>query len=262
MSIIANETKRRLDKGEVALGLGLRQTRTSDIGIIARACGMHWVFIDMEHGSYDVDGAAQLCGAALAAGVTPIVRVPGFEHYHASRLLDWGAQGIVAPHVSTVAEAKRIVESCKFPPIGKRSLAGLQPVAGFASMPVPDMLAGINRETLVVIMIETEEGLKNADAIAAVPGVDVLFIGAGDLGAELGIPGQPGHAKIEAAFKTVAAACKKHNKHAGLGGVYDPPLMQRYIKLGVPFVLVGSDLSFIMAGAKARAAELGNLKSA
>ena len=131
MAAIPNFTKQQLASGKVALGMGLRQARTVDIAAIAKKCGFEWLFIDMEHSSLDVDTAAQIAAAALPVGITPIVRVPGKEHHHASRLLDSGAQGIVVPHVDTVEEAQRAVSYCKFPPVGHRSISGLQPLFGF-----------------------------------------------------------------------------------------------------------------------------------
>ena len=131
MDPVPNQTKRRLAAGELALGMGARQARTVDIATIAKTCGFDWLFIDMEHSSMDVDLASQLAMASLGAGITPLVRVPGHEHYHASRLLDNGAQGIVAPHVDTVEEAQRIASACRYPPLGHRSIAGAQPQLGF-----------------------------------------------------------------------------------------------------------------------------------
>src|SRR3990170_3622725 len=107
MDTATNQTKKRLAAGELALGMGARQARTVDIATVAKTCGFDWLFIDMEHSSMDVDLASQLAMASLGAGITPLVRVPGHEHYHASRLLDNGAQGIVAPHVDTVEWARR-----------------------------------------------------------------------------------------------------------------------------------------------------------
>src|SRR5262245_30237458 len=115
MTVIRNAAKLRLAAGELSLGLGVRQSRTVDIATVAKTTGFDWLFIDMEHNSMGVDTAAQIAMASLAVGVTPIVRVPGKEHYHASRLLDAGAQGIVVPHVDTVEEAKRVVSHCKYP---------------------------------------------------------------------------------------------------------------------------------------------------
>jgi 2-keto-3-deoxy-L-rhamnonate aldolase RhmA len=90
-----------------------------DIASAAATCGFDWLFIDMEHNAMSVDTAAQIAAAAPGMGVTPIVRVPGHEHYHATRLLDNGAQGIVAPHVDDAAQARRIAEACLYPPLGR-----------------------------------------------------------------------------------------------------------------------------------------------
>lgn len=257
---IPNHAKRRLAAGELALGMGVRQGRTVDIATIAKTCGFDWLFIDMEHSSLDVDLAAQLAMASLGAGITPVVRVPGHEHYHASRLLDNGAQGIVAPHVDTVEEARRIAGACRYPPVGHRSVAGAAPQLAFRSVPVGEMTRIVNSEMLVVVMLETPKAIANADAIAQVEGVDVLLIGTNDLCAEMGIPGQFTEARVEAAYKTVIDACRRHGKHPGMGGVYEPKLMERYIGLGMRFILSGSDLSFMMAGAKARAEFLRGVK--
>src|SRR2546422_5246218 len=109
-----NLAKQRLKEGRLALGVGRRQARTVDIASAAAPCGCDWLFIDMEHNGMRVDAAAQIAAAAPAMGVTPIVRVPGHEHYHATRLLDNGAQGIVAPHVDDAAQARRIAEACLY----------------------------------------------------------------------------------------------------------------------------------------------------
>jgi 2-keto-3-deoxy-L-rhamnonate aldolase RhmA len=103
-------------------------------------------------------------------------------------------------------------------------------------------------------MLETPGAIDNVDAIAAVPGFDVLLVGTNDLCMEMGIPGQLDHPRVGEAFERIIAACRTHGKHAGLGGVYDPPLMQRYLAMGFRLVLAGSDLSFMLAAAKERAA--------
>ena len=261
MEQVTNHAKRRLAAGELALGMGLRQARTVDIATIAKTCGFDWVFIDMEHSSMDVDLASQLAMAALAVGVAPLVRVPGHEHYHASRLLDNGALGIVAPHVDTVDEAKRIAGACRYPPVGHRSMAGAQPQLGFRTLPPAEATRLVNEEMLVTVMLETPKAIANADAIAQVPGVDALLIGTSDLCAEMGIHGQLGDPKVEDAYRTVIAACKKHGKYPGMGGVYEPKLMEKYIGYGMRMILSGSDLSFIMAGAKTRTDFLRSVKT-
>ena len=103
-------------------------------------------------------------------------------------------------------------------------------------------------------MIETPQAVENADAIAAVPGIDALLIGTNDLCMEMGIPGDFGNEKVSEAYRRVVAACKAHGKHPGMGGVYAPDLMKRYIDIGARFILSGNDFSFMMNGAKAQAA--------
>jgi 2-keto-3-deoxy-L-rhamnonate aldolase RhmA len=252
MTTIPNKAKERLAAGQLALGMGLRQARTVDIGRVCAVCGFDWAFIDMEHNSMSIDTAAQIAVACHDAGVTPIVRVPGYEHYLATRLLDAGAMGIVFPHVDTADHARQLVGNCKFPPMGHRSIGGPMPQLGFRNVPRAEATRLVNEETMIVIMLETPLGIENAEAIAAVPGVDVLLIGTNDLTLEMGIPGQFDDPRVVAAYERVGAACKRHGKHVGMGGIYDPPTMERYIRMGARFVLGGSDLSFIMAGGQAR----------
>ena len=260
MAIYPNNAKQQLAAGNLALGMGMRALRTVDAGMIAKTCGFDWLFIDMEHSAMDVDLASQVAIAALPLGITPIVRVPGKEHHHASRLLDSGAQGIVVPHVDTVEEAQRVVAHCKYPPIGHRSVVSALPQFAYEAMSVGDSTRVANAETLVIVMVETPTAIENADAIAAVPGIDVVLIGTNDLCAELGIPGQFADPRVEDAYCKVIAACKKHGKHPGMGGVYDQKLMDKYIGYGMRFILSGGDLSFLMAGGKARTEFLRNCK--
>jgi 2-keto-3-deoxy-L-rhamnonate aldolase RhmA len=259
MNIVINHAKRQLHAGKLALGLGLRQARTVDIAQIARTAGFDWLFIDCEHNSMDTDTAAQIAAASLAVGITPLVRVPGYEHYHATRMLDNGAQGIVVPHVETAEQAQRIAQYCRFPPVGHRSMGGGLQQVGFTPMPVAELSKAVNDETLVVVMLESPLGIENCEVIAAVPGIDVLLIGTTDLSFELGIPGQFEDPRIADAYRRVIAACLRHGKFPGMGGVYTPELMQRFVGMGARFILGGSDFSLLMQAATARAALMRGL---
>jgi 2-keto-3-deoxy-L-rhamnonate aldolase RhmA len=169
MTTVVNHVLRQLRDGKLAIGLGLRQARTVDIAQIAKASGFDWLFIDCEHNSMSVDTAAQIAAASLAVGITPIVRVPGYEHHHASRALDNGAHGIVFPHVDSPEDARRLADYCRYPPVGHRSMGGGLQQLGFASMPWARPRAR-ERETLVVVMLESPQASTTAAAIAAVPG--------------------------------------------------------------------------------------------
>jgi 2-keto-3-deoxy-L-rhamnonate aldolase RhmA len=253
MSTVPNHALRQLRAGKLAVGMGVRNARTVDIAQIAKTCGYDWLFIDCEHSSMDLDTAANISCASLAVGVTPIVRVPGVEHWHSSRVLDNGAQGIVVPHVDDAAQAKRVANACRFPPIGHRSMGGGLQQLGFAPMPVGDAARIVNEETLVVVMIESPQGVANCEEIAAVPGIDSLLIGTNDLCFEMGIPGQFNDPRVADAYRKVIAACRKHGKFPGMGGMYTAELLERHIKMGVQLILSGSDFSLLMQAGTARA---------
>ncbi len=253
MPIIQNETLRRLRAGNIALGFGVHHLRTAAVPMLARAAGYDWLFIDTEHGAFTVQEATQLCIAALPTGVTPIVRVCADALDEGTRALDNGAQGIVIPHVDTPGQARRVAAAFRYPPDGHRSWGGPPFAYGFSPPGAAEAQAEINRETLVVAMIETAEGLANADAIAAVSGIDVLLVGTSDLTADMGIAGQIGHPRVQAAYATLAEICRRHGKILGMGGVYDDTHAPAYMALGVKFVLAGSDHQFLMSAATARA---------
>ena len=256
---ITNTAKNRLELGELALGVGLRQARTTDIGKIMKTCGYDWLFIDMEHNSMSIDTAAQISVAAQDAGIAPIVRVPGFQHFHATRALDGGAQGVVVPHVDTPEIAAEMVSNCKYPPVGHRSVTGRLPQVNFEAHPQDEVTRSVNNATLVVVMVETPTAVENVEAIAAVPGVDSVLVGTNDLCTEMGMPGAVGDVRIQEIMERVVAACRAHGKHPGLGGVYEPPLMERYIRMGMRLILCGNDLTLMMAAAQERSSRMRSI---
>ena len=253
---LRNAAIERLKAGELAVGIILRQARTVDIAPVMKACGYDWLFLDLEHNSMDLDMAVQISVAALGAGIAPLARVPARQLWLATRILDGGGLGIVMPHVDTADEAKAIAAALRYPPLGHRSVAGGLPHFGYEKLGLAETCAAINAATLVVVMLETPQAIANANAIAAVPGIDALLVGTNDLAMELGIPGQFGHERIVAAYQAVIDACKAHGKHAGVGGIADDALLRKYIRMGVKLVLPGSDLGFLQMAATERAATM------
>ncbi len=254
---LPNPARQRMERDEPALGAGIRHSRHPEIAGLMRAAGFDFLFIDLEHSTMSPDVAVQIAAAARSCGISPIVRVPEYDHNMASRVLDGGALGIVMPHVESAAQASEIVDRQKFSPLGHRSTSG--PIAQFdyaQSVNARDGAAAVNASLLVVVMVETENAISRADEIAAVEGVDVVMIGTGDLTSSLGLQGQFEHQRILAAYETVLAACKKHGKWAGMGGIGAEDAMCRYIDKGVRFVLAGNDTNFIAAGAARRAGAL------
>jgi 2-keto-3-deoxy-L-rhamnonate aldolase RhmA len=261
MGILTNGTKRMLDAGRVVLGLGVRQARSVEIGMIARAAGFDFLFIDREHGPMGMETAAELCVAALGQGVTPIVRVAGPEPHHFIALLDSGAQGLCVPHVDTAEQARTVVSHAKYPPLGHRSISRTSPLSGYESLPIAQFTREGNDQTLVVVMLESPQAIAQADAIAAVAHVDVLLIGTSDLCNELGLPGEFGHERIVQAYETVAAACRRHGKHLGMSGIREDDLMRRYIGMGSRFVVAGTDVPLLIEAGKARTRLLRGIES-
>lgn len=251
-----NTTKQQLEAGEVVIGLGVQQVANINIAALAKRSGFDFLFIDMEHGPLDISSVANIASAALPQGIAGLVRVPGKLSPLISRLLDSGAQGVIVPHVDTAEEAALVVKACKYAPVGLRSFLGTQPHFSYANVPVAETMQRANEQILVTVMLESPLAIANADAIAAVPGIDVLMIGSNDLSMELGIAGQVGHADVVAAYRAVIAACEKHGKFPGMGGVPDAALTRRYIDMGMRFILGANDTDLLIAGGLQRLAAL------
>ena len=252
MPMIENTTKQKLKRGELALGFGVHHLRTAGTAMLAATAGHDWLFIDMEHGAISPHEATQLCIAALPTGITPIVRICTGALDEGTRCLDNGALGVIVPHVDTVERAKEIAQAFRYPPLGHRSWGGPPAAFRYDAPSNAEAQVALNEAVLVVAMIESPQAAGNADAIAAVPGIDALLIGTSDLTAEMGISGQIDHPRVVEAYEKVAAACRAHGKALGMGGVYDKENASRYIKGGARLILSGSDHSYILAGAKAR----------
>jgi 4-hydroxy-2-oxoheptanedioate aldolase len=258
---IRNVAREKLEQGQLSLGVGIRLTRSVEIAKAMAVAGFDWLFLDMEHGVMSLEACAQIAVAALDAGITPIARVPNGEYAIATRALDNGVLGIVVPHVDTAAEAREVVDRLKYPPIGHRSMGGVGPHYDLRSASSVEAASALNAANLTVVMLETPTAIANADAIAAVPGIDVLLMGTNDLCAEMGIHGDFGHEGVADAYRKLIAAAKQHGKYPGMGGVYDEVLARRYIEMGSRFVLGGQDASFLMAGASQRTQFLRRLAS-
>ena len=259
MKLVENHTLRKLRRGEMALGYGVHVTRGSIVPLLAEAAGYDWLFIDMEHGAMTLDQATEISIAALKHRVTPIVRVCTSALHEGTRALDNGAMGVVVPHVDSVEEARAVVASFRYPPIGRRSWGGIVTQYGLRPPPAAEAQAALNQEIAVIAMIETPEAVANVEAIAAVEGIDVLLIGTQDLTTCMGIPGQIGHERVRAAYEAVAAACQKHGRVLGMGGIYDREWAATYMRLGARFVLGGADTGLLMAAAGERSKFLRSL---
>jgi 2-keto-3-deoxy-L-rhamnonate aldolase RhmA len=246
----------RLRRGELTLMLGIRTSRTPDIVRIAQATGYHSIMIDLEHSTMSLDAAASLCATAVDLAMTPFVRISEREYGAIGPLLDCGAQGIIAPRIETVDEARTVSRACRFPPRGQRSQLAMVPQFGMRPTRATDLNRALDEQTIVQILLETPAGIANADEIAQLDGVDMLAIGANDLTAELGVPGSFDDPRVTGAVRTVAAACRRHGKLFMLGGISDLAILDTLVPLGISaLVLTGMDTDLLYTSADSRAAK-------
>ena len=216
------------------------------------------VTIDQQHGLWDTAATAVAIASIRAAGSAPVVRVPLGAFATASRALDFGAEGIIAPMINTVADAKAFVGAAKFPPLGERSWGPARALTLTGITDMASYLREANDNIVTLAMIETKTAMANLDAIASTPGIDVLFVGPSDLSIGLtdGATLDPHSDTVEKALDRIIAAAKNAGKIAGLYCAN----AERAIacaRRGVRFLAVGSDLGFLRAGT---AAQLKTLK--
>ena len=254
---LRNPLAETLRAGRLGLTMIVQQMQSVNIALAARHCGFDALSVDLEHSVIPESAAAQICVAAQWAGVTPLVRLPSLDAHYANRMLDAGALGVLAPHVGSAEEARAVVRACKFAPQGERSVAGSWPHLGYQSLPAEQVGPLFNAATMVIVMLETPQAIEQADEIAAVPGVDILHIGSVDLCEALGLPGRFEDAALARCFDRLIAACRKHGKVSGAGGLGGKPeLMQRLIHKGLRFATAGIEWDFMLAGAHQRAGSL------
>jgi 2-keto-3-deoxy-L-rhamnonate aldolase RhmA len=223
------------------LGHFIVEFATPGIGHIMKNAGCEFVLFDLEHSGFGYETVKSAIRYFEAADIAPIVRVPSKEYHHIARACDMGAEGIMLPMVSNAQEARAILECMKYHPDGKRGVALGVAHDSYVLGPVPAKLAAANQRTTLFCQIETAEGVENADAIAAVDGVDCLWVGHFDLSVSLGIPGEFANPKFTGAIDRVVAACRKHNKALGRL-VPDVQTGIQFYKLGFDFICYSGDV--------------------
>jgi 2-keto-3-deoxy-L-rhamnonate aldolase RhmA len=246
----------RLHAGRLTLMMGVSTARTSAIVHIAHSTGHDALLLDLEHGTMSLDVVAELCATGLALGITTLVRIPEREYGIIGRVLDAGAQGIVVPRVETAEEARLIARACRFAPRGQRSQTPMVPQLGMKPTPPRLLNRLLDEQVVVQVMLETPAGIENAEAIAAVDGVDMITMGLFDLTAEFGAVGEFADPRVRDAIEVVGQACRKHGKLLMVGGIGDDELYRSLVPLGVcPLLLTGSDATLLYSGATSAVAK-------
>ncbi|WP_338664643.1 aldolase/citrate lyase family protein [Pararoseomonas sp. SCSIO 73927] len=246
----------RLARGERLFALAACIVRTPEVVLVARSTGFDLLLVDLEHSPITIGEAGNLAVAARMAGFPALIRVGGPHHPDLARALDVGADGVVVPHVDTPEEAACIVDLCRFAPAGRRSLPAPLPGFGYRMPPAPDFMEEAEAATVIIPMIESRAGLEAAEAIAATPGLDALMVGANDLAADLGLPGQLDHPTVLAAFARVAAAARAQGLRFAVIGVPERLLGPLGFDLGASLIVATNDINLLVDGGVALAERL------
>jgi 2-dehydro-3-deoxyglucarate aldolase/4-hydroxy-2-oxoheptanedioate aldolase len=242
-----NQVKAQLRAGQAVAGPIISETRTVGPVKLMALAGFDFLFLDMEHAMFSYDTIGSLTQMALTCGICPLVRPTDTTYAHVARALDSGAQGVIIPRVDSRAQAEAAVSFAKYPPLGRRG-AGGDGRNGYERRSALEAVEESNAETLIVLQIESTDGLANAAEIAATPGVDVLLIGPQDLSIALGVHGNFGHPTfIEAAQKVVDAG-KQHGVATGMVEK-DPADFERWHAMGMRFLVCSSDSNYLREGA-------------
>ncbi|MER3436986.1 MAG: aldolase [Chloroflexota bacterium] len=212
----ANPVRKKLAAGEVAIGTMVFEFNTTGIGRIIGAAGVEFAVYDMEHTGWSIETIRMLMATARAAETVPMVRVPATQYHLLARPLDVGAMGLMVPMVEDAEQARLIVQSAKYPPQGRRGCAFGIAHDDYAGGDVLMKMQSANDEIMLIAQIETARGVENVDGIAAVDGIDCIWIGHFDLTASLGIPAQFDHPAFQDAVDAVIAAGQRHGKAVGI----------------------------------------------
>ncbi len=241
------------------IGTFLFEFTTPGIGQILKAAGADYAVLDMEHTGFSFDTVRQVVRYSQAAGLPLVVRVPSQQRHHVSRALDTGADGVMVPIVSSVEQARAVLDAAKYWPDGTRGVALGLGHERFAmrSEPLLPRFAEQNARTAIILQIEDPRGAAAADGIAALPGVDMLWLGHNDLSVAMGEPGAFDHPDFLEAEQATIAAARKHGKSAGRLAV-DAQQAARFVKLGYDFVSIAGDVWLLQ---QAFAAGLATVRS-
>src|SRR5580692_5611247 len=257
----ANLTRERLAKGETVFGSGLQVYRSPEICRTFAVAGFDYVFIDMEHGSFDLETVHDMIKAALDAGITPIVRVAELLYSLVCRLLDAGAQGIILPRVEDPKLLAQAVGWMRFPPVGTRGYGVNPTMVGYEARSFPEIIEHLNLNTVSVVQFETVTAMQRADELLSVPGLDIVMVGPADLSISLGIPGQLEHPLLISTVDRLIEQCVAHNVVPGIQ-TRSTAMAKFWAERGMRFVGAGAEHGLLLEKAKETVTTLQAAKSA
>ncbi len=237
--------KDKIKKGEKIYGTMMRVVRNPAVNVIIKNSGLDFVMYDCEHSNFNMETLHDQFITGNLAGIESFIRVPQLSKEWISRSLDQGATGVMVPMLNNAEMAKQHVFYSKYQPLGGRGYSGGIAHCGYKGGKHADIMAAANDKVISIAQIETMEAVENAEAIAAVEGIDALLVGPNDLSIALGIPGDLMNPLEIDTIKKIAGACKKHGKAFGLHAGTD---MLRLFEDDLTIVMMQSDIDFLTNG--------------
>ncbi|MDO8685517.1 MAG: aldolase/citrate lyase family protein [Clostridiales bacterium] len=242
-----NFVKSKIKNGDAALGIRIVESKTLGVLKILADSGIDWVFIDCEHGSYDMETVLNLARYSNSIGLCPVIKAPQLNYQLISRPLDQGAMGVIIPLIESAEQARDAVRFVRYPPTGERGCGLDNDYSGWKSG-AREYLEWANENILLILQIESRTAIENIDEIAKVKGVDVLFMGPLDLSISLGVPGEVNHPLIVESIEKVAEACKQNGVVFGFPGSVENAA--KWFKCGARFLCLGSDTTILAEGCR------------
>jgi 2-keto-3-deoxy-L-rhamnonate aldolase RhmA len=241
----ANALRSQLGAGKPAIGTMIDEISSPFIVHILANAGFDFVFVDLEHGRFGQEEAANLIQTIRLSPMTCLVRVPDNQYHLIARVLDAGAEGIMVPRISTRQEVEAVVQSVRYPPVGQRGLSVTRGHNNYERGEAQAFAQQANRENLVIVQIERREAVENIDSLLSVPGVDVALVGPVDLSISLGIPLDYSHPDMENAIQRVVDACQRHNVFAGIH-TRNLQALSYWHQRGIRMLTSSSDLDMLL----------------
>ena len=250
-----NRTRERLLAGQIVTGLALQQLRSAEIPRLLAAAGFDYLFIDTEHGGFDMETVQDMISAAILAGITPFVRVCELRYSLVARALDVGAQGIILPRVEEPELLREAISWTKFPPAGTRGFGVSPLLLDYQARTLPEVIEHFNAQTMSIVQFETLTALERANELLAIPGVDVAMIGPTDLSISLGLPGEFEHPELVAVIERFVTTCEQYGVTPGIHS-RTPALAKAWPRRGMRLVGCGSEVTLLLERAQQVVAEM------
>jgi 2-keto-3-deoxy-L-rhamnonate aldolase RhmA len=250
-----NTVKRALKQGQVQLGCSFFQLRSPEVVRALAAAGLDWMFLDGEHGPFDLETLQDLMRVAVGEGLCPILRVADLQYSLIARGLDCGAQGVLLPRVESPELLEKAVSWTRFPPMGTRGFGLGPPHLEYEAVTVAEVIVHVNANVMVVLQIETKRALERIDELLAVPNIDAVLIGPGDLSISLGVPGQVDHPQLVSAVETIRDRCERAGIAPGMH-LRSLELAKRWRERGIRFLSCNSEIGFLLDKASETVAAL------